>query len=397
LVATPQRVDELVTQARARGEELTPGQAEKWLNQFAAIHRYVCTSKDQFLNICGGAGTGKTFCLEGLVGQSQQAGRPVFICAPYGEQARVALRIEAPRLEASGQNDVARVFAQANTVDALLMQARHDPLPLRGADIYVDEAGLLDTPKALALVREAERVDARVIFQGDTEQMAAVGRGQPVKLLQDELGLGMHVPRVSISRRQLTVADKQLAADLSSGNEAKFVRAVHKMIDWGMIRETSPGVAMEKVANEIVEARANGKEVVAISSVHRISDALADRVHDLHVEKTGREGQTLLDVHVKRDQQPAELRSSQFYHVGDVVEYKQDEAVVRAPVTTVLSDALLVERDGELHHLTVRQVRAVFNRSRMERGPGEKLLLQEKIKQSDRIALLKSLASAKAP
>ncbi len=34
--------------------------------------------------------------------------------------------------------------------------------------------------------------------------------------------------------------------------------------------------------------------------------------------------------------------------------------------------------------LALRQVRAVFDRSRMERGPGEKLLLQEKIKQGDR-------------
>ena len=83
--------------------------------------------RDQFLNIRGGAGTGKTFCIEQLVGKVQQAGRPVFLCAPYGEQARVTLRNEAPRLEASGQNEVARVFAQANTVDSLLMQARHDP------------------------------------------------------------------------------------------------------------------------------------------------------------------------------------------------------------------------------------------------------------------------------
>jgi conjugative relaxase-like TrwC/TraI family protein len=384
LVASSQRIDELVEQARARGEQLTPVQAEKWLNQFAAIHRYVCTSKDQFLNIRGGAGTGKTFCLEQLVKQSQQAGRPVFICAPYGEQARVTLRNEAPRLEASGQYEIACVFAQANTVDALLMQARHDPLPLRGADIYVDEAGLLDTPKALALVREAERLDARVIFQGDTEQMAAVGRGQPVKLLQDELGLGMHVPRASISRRQLTVADKQLAADLSSGNEAKFASAVGKMIDRGMIRETPPDVAVEKVAKEIVEGRATGKEVVAVSSVHRICDTLADRVHDLYLEKAGRDGQTLLDVHVKRDLQPAELRSSQFHRVGDVVEYKQDDAVVRAPVTSVLPDVLVVERDAELHHLALGQVRAAFDCSRIERGPGEKLLLQEKVKQDGR-------------
>ncbi len=385
LVATQERVDELVTQARARGEQLTKAQAEKWLGQFAAIHEYVCTSRDQYLNIRGGAGTGKTFCLEQLVGESQRAGRPVFICAPYGEQARVTLRNESPRLEAAGHKEIAHAFAQANTVDSLLMRARNDPTLLRGADIYVDEAGLLDTPKALALVREAERAGARVIFQGDTEQMAAVGRGQPIKLLQDELKLGMHVPRASISRRQLTVADKQLATDLSSGNAEKFASAVKQMLDRGMIQQTPPDEAVEKVATEVVEARVAGKEVVAVSSVHRISEALAERIHDFHVEKMGRGGQTPVDVHVKRDLQPAELRSSQFYKIGDVVEYKADDAVVRAPVISVQSQALTVEHDGHVHQLLFRQVRSAFDRSRIERGPGERLLLQEKIKQGERI------------
>jgi conjugative relaxase-like TrwC/TraI family protein len=385
LVPTPQRIHEIVQDAHARGEQLTPAQAEKWLTEFAAIHGYVCTSRDQFLNTRGGAGTGKTFTMEKLVRQSQEAGRPVFLCAPYGEQARVALREEAPRIEAAGHHEVARIFAQANTVDHLLVQAQHDPTPFRGADIYVDEAGLLDTPKALALVRLAERVDARVIFQGDTEQMAAVGRGQPIKLLQEELGLGMHVPRASISRRQLSMADKRLAADLSSGNEGRFIGAVQKMLDRGMIREIPLDAAIEKVAKEIVEGRATGKEVVAVSSVHRINEALADRVHDLHVKKTVGAGQTSLDVHVKRDLQPSELCSSQFYRVGDVIEYKQANAVVRAPVASVLANAVVVERNGEPRQVPLNQVRAVFDLSRVERGPGEKLLLQEKIKQDDRI------------
>jgi len=150
-----------------------------------------------------------------------------------------------------------------------------------------------------------------------------------------------------------------------------------------MIRETPPDEAIEKVAKEIVEGRTTGKEVVAVSSVHRISEALSERVHDLHVERSSRDNQTLLDVHVKRDLQPAELRSSQFYHVGDVVEYKLDDALVRAPVVSVLPDALVVE-NGE-NPLPLRQVRAVFDLSRIERGPGEKLLLQEKIKQDGHI------------
>lgn len=181
------------------------------------------------------------------------------------------------------------------------------------------------------------------------------------------------------------IADKQLAADLSSGNAEKFVGAVKQMFDRGMIQQTPPDKAVERVAKEIVEARAAGKEIVAVSSVHRISDALAERVHDLYVERKGREGQTLVDVHVKRDLQPAELRSSQFYKIGDVVEYKGDDAIIRAPVVSVQPEALTIEHDGHIHQLLFRQVRAVFDRSRIERGPGEKLLLQEKIKQGDRV------------
>jgi conjugative relaxase-like TrwC/TraI family protein len=383
LVATPARVEEIVKDARARGEQLRPAQAEKWLNQFAAIHRYVCTSKDQFLNIRGGAGTGKTFSLERLVDQSQQGGRPVYLCAPYGEQARVTLREDASRIEAGGRHEVARVFAQANTVDHLLLKAGNDPQPFRGADIYVDEAGLLDTRKALALVRLAERVDARVIFQGDTQQMAAVGRGQPIKLLQDELKLGMHVPRASISRRQLSVEDKKLSKDLSSGKPEKFAAAVQTMMDRGMIRETAPDVAIEKVAREIVDARAVGREVVAVSSVHRISEALSNRVHDLEVERAGRSGQAVLDVHLRRDLQPAELHSSQFYREGDIVEFKRDGEVTRAAVTAVRPDGLLVRAASR--PVLFREVRGVFDRSTMERGSGEKVLLQEKIKQGERV------------
>ena len=60
---------------------------------------------------------------------------------------------------------------------------------------------------------------------------------------------------------------------------------------------------------------------------------------------------------------------------------KQADAVVRAPVTSVLVNAVVVERNGEPCQVSLNQVRAVFDFSRVERGPGERLLLQEKIKQ----------------
>jgi hypothetical protein len=66
---------------------------------------------------------------------------------------------------------VAQAFAEANTVAWLLNKTRFDPefrKSLRGADIYVDEASLLDNQTTLGLVALAMGIDARVIFQGDT-------------------------------------------------------------------------------------------------------------------------------------------------------------------------------------------------------------------------------------
>jgi hypothetical protein len=179
------------------------------------------------------------------------------------------------------------------------------------------------------------------------------------------------------------VEDKKLSKDLSSGKPEKFATAVQTMMDRGMIRETAPDIAIEKVAREIVDARALGKEVVAVSPVHRISEALSNRVHDLEVERSGRGGQAVLDVHLKRELQPAELRSSQFYREGDIVEFKHDGEVTRAAVTAVRPDGLLVQAASR--SVPFREVRGVFDRATIERGCGEKLLLQEKIRQGERI------------
>ena len=298
------------------------------------------------------------------------------------------MRAEAPRLEAAGKTAVARAFQEANTVDYLLVKARTSPdaflAGLKGADIYVDEAGLLDTPKALQLVRLAQRANARVIFQGDIQQMAAVGRGQPIKLMQEQLGLGMHVARASLSRRQKSNLDKQLAADLSSGDDAKFESAVARMAQRGMLEETRPQDAIERVAQEIVEGRIKGKEVVAVSSVHRIAEELADRVHQLHLERTGRKAVSM-DVHVKRALQKAELGSSQFYNAGDWIEFKHQAELVRHEIISVTDKAAKIHLRGKELEVPLKSVKAIYQRKTMDRSVGERVILQEKIKQEGRV------------
>src|SRR5258707_10803628 len=139
---------------------MTPELAALWLQQHEAVNHYVMTSKDKFLNIRGVAGVGKTYFMERLVRASLDAGRPVALIAPYGEQSRVTLRAEA---EKASRSDVARAFAEANTVAWLLNKTRFNPQfreSLRGADIYVDEASLLDNQSMLVLVTLSGGIDA---------------------------------------------------------------------------------------------------------------------------------------------------------------------------------------------------------------------------------------------
>jgi hypothetical protein len=59
--------------------------------------------------------------MERLVRASLDAGRPVVLFAPYGEQSRVTLRSEAERVS---RPDAAEAFRDANTVAWLLNKTR---------------------------------------------------------------------------------------------------------------------------------------------------------------------------------------------------------------------------------------------------------------------------------
>src|SRR5258708_19071647 len=205
--------------------------------------------------------------MERLVRESVDAGRPVALVAPYGEQSRVTLRSEAEKVS---RPDVAEAFRDANTVAWLLNKTRFSAEfreSLRGADIYVDEASLLDNQTMRELVTLANDIDARVVFQGDTQQLPAVGRGQPLAMLEREIEFGMQVGRINVTRRQLKLEDKRVAQELSSGDAARFSAAIETLIERGGILR---GGSTEVV--EAIIANTNAKKPVAtilVSATHR--------------------------------------------------------------------------------------------------------------------------------
>jgi hypothetical protein len=92
--ASLQLTDKAVEEELKKGgkNEMTAEMLKRSAAQFALIHKYVATSADQFSNIKGGSGVGKSFLMEKLVGVSIKAGRNVFVLAPYGRTEPNQLR-----------------------------------------------------------------------------------------------------------------------------------------------------------------------------------------------------------------------------------------------------------------------------------------------------------------
>jgi conjugative relaxase-like TrwC/TraI family protein len=377
----------ILADARARGEEMTSGLAALWLQQHEAVNKYVMTSTDRFLNIRGGAGVGKTYFMERLVRASLDAGRPVALVAPYGEQSRVTLRSEAERLS---RPDAAAAFRDANTVAWLLNKTRFSAEfreSLRGADIYIDEASLLDNQTMLELVSLANDVDARVIFQGDTQQLPAVGRGQPLAMLERELGFGMHVGRINVTRRQLKLEDKRLAQELSSGDAARFSSAIETLIERGAVRRGGITEAVEAIL-----ANRNAKrpvETIVLSSTHRVAEKVSEKLHDAYKAARPELKMAQIAAFKVRALQPAELLSTASYRSGEMIDYRSDDQkwARLAEVQEVTTEGVKIKGQlkGARELVPFNNVIAVYGKATLERGPGEALLLTQKIKADGKV------------
>ena len=380
---TYDRLSELIDDAKIKGEDMTTELAKLWLEQHEAVNKYVMTSEDQFLNIRGGAGVGKTYFVERLVRASLDAGRPVALVAPYGEQSRVTLRSEA---EKATRPDVARAFREANTVAWLLNKARFAPEfreSLRRADIYVDEASLIDNQTMVGLANLARDVDARVIFQGDTQQLQAVGRGQPLAMLERELGFGMQVGRINVTRRQLRLEDKRLAQELSSGDAVRFGAAIEALIATSAIRRGGTDEAVQTIlANKNAQ---NPVDTIVLSSTHRLAERISEKLHEAYKAARPEVKMAYIAAFKVRQLYPAELLSTASYQPSEMIEYQShaEKSARIAEVATVTAEGIRVRGQQEL--VAFDKVAAVYSKTMLERGAGETLMLTEKIKQDGKV------------
>ena len=159
----------------------------------------------------GLAGAGKSYTLSAVAKAYEESGRQVVGLAPTHAVARA--------LASDG-------IANTMTAAAFAFRAANDRLEgiERGAVLIVDEAGMLSTPQAKALMVTAAQMGAKVILAGDSAQFESIDRGGMFR----ELGERYGSVRIDQIQRQEKDWQREAAALLATGKADLAVQRYHE-------------------------------------------------------------------------------------------------------------------------------------------------------------------------
>jgi ATP-dependent exoDNAse (exonuclease V) alpha subunit len=173
----------------------------------AAMVRDLTQGGDGVAMVVGRAGSGKTWALGVAREAFELAGYQVHCAAPTGI-ATVGLADEG--------------FADARTVDRLLLDLQHRRLALDGRTVLVvDEAAMVGTRKLAPLLSHAERAGAKVVLVGDDRQFASIQAGGGFRALRLRLGAS----ELTVNRRQVEAWEQRAIDDVRAGRIEQAIAA----------------------------------------------------------------------------------------------------------------------------------------------------------------------------
>ena len=233
---------------------------KQWLSdeQKQAV-RGILHSSNRLDVLRGVAGVGKSTLLEEVVPAIRKAGKPVAMMAPT---------------QKATQNLIDDGFRRATTLQSFLLD-EHAQGRIKHGVIVVDEAGLINNPAFAALVGVAKKQHAKIVAVGDSKQHSPVGRGHPLKLLEQKSGIKPF--EVTQIRRQ---EGDQYRKAIELLSEAKVLEGFQELKALNHVHELDDDSRDNKLANDYANAAMHYKpsELLAIAATHaerrKIMDAI---------------------------------------------------------------------------------------------------------------------------
>jgi conjugative relaxase-like TrwC/TraI family protein len=302
----------------------------------------------------GGAGTGKSFVLNELVGQLRESGRRVVVLAPQRQQV--------VEMEKAG-------FPSPSTVANFILKRE---LAER-AVVVVDEAGQIGGRQMLELMRLVRERNARLILSGDTRQHGAVEASDA--LLAIERHSGVRPVELHKIRRQDPAlgkdADERARIRLyrnavESAAAGKLSESFERLDKMGAVVACGLGNQADKLAEEYLRLAEQDASAVVVSQtwgeVHRVNSHVRDALKSKGLLGAN---DTTVQVLDKLDLTNAQKRDERFYPPDAVVVFNQKvreaEHGAKGKLAGILKSSVLVEVGGRfitvsnkvLDHVTV--------------------------------------------
>jgi hypothetical protein len=130
-------------------------------------------------------------------------------------------------------------------------------------------------------------------------------------------------------------------------------------------------------------------ETIVLSSTHRLAEKVSEKLHQAYKEARSEVTMAKIAALKPKELQPAELLSTASYKPGEMIAYQPDgqKPARMAEVLQVIAQGVQVKGQlrGAKEPVSFDKVTAVYERTTLERGPGEVLLLTQKIKADGKV------------
>lgn len=267
---TEERLINFVYRAKGACKAIASGdRLEKLLSRFqlneqqkaAVLHSLGST--DRFTAIQGDPGVGKTHTLKAYRQLLSKSGYDVIGLAPSYQAV---------------QELTSSLSVQGLTVDRFLVDPKiQEQAQKAKKQVWiVDEAGMLDTAKTNQLMARAEKVNARILFVGDHQQLESVGAGRAFKQMQEA---GISVATMDQRMRQKT---EEMIRVVDHVMAKRYPEAFSAMADAGQIvtayDKDDPHLAVKAMAEDYLsrtpETQANTLVVTPTNEQRQLANMI---------------------------------------------------------------------------------------------------------------------------
>ena len=251
---------EIVQIARARQHDQSAGFSALAIKAALSDKKFSDEQRNAIRHALGGAGVA---LVEGGPGVGKTTAAKALAAACRADRRRLILTAPSWTATETLQREICH--GEAYALDKLLHDVKSHKLQLqRGDVVLIDEAGMTSTKQILQLMRHASQAGATIRLQGDTNQIAAVSRGDPLRLISQAVG-GAEIRHI---RRQRVEWQRQASMDAQSGDVAKAIGAYANHGD-----VTVAGDAETALEAAAIAFRLAGGDAVAVASTNaRVAD-----------------------------------------------------------------------------------------------------------------------------